>query len=719
MRFGYFFGVISFLFLFLFFLSACGGPKKVLFDVQVKINKPESISESDYKKLLPVIQKSKVEGHINVKDEKGNLIFEKKESSNPRDGRVAFKFSFDVEDLSSTANITVSSKSFLIFSKTLFSDKLERIEKSPMCVEGDVDKVGYDYMCKIEASLTPDVSNDVKEYVKIRDEILGVKEEDFCKTYVSTQERLNSLSADIREIATQDVYDIYNSFILKVGEKVKDIEDKVNQRNCSDQKELKSMKEYFCLTQQLISKIKSLDVFCDALSLYEQGKYELTRGATIKALDKFRESMKLKPDFPDPYIAIGDIYFNEKRYDDAVYMYSKAIEFAPSNVEPYIKLSETYFKMNDYQKSEETIRKAIDISGEKAGHELFYKRALALSYMYKWDQASEPAKRAVDILQNSQEVKYDRETQKLLAQYKTLLGRIYMKLGRNEEAIRELKDASENNPFAPEPLLYLAEIYSQSEEKKDLRQAKSYYEKLFTLDTDFSKSGEVWYRYANLLEKLSADESEIADALEKSVKYSKENPEAYFKLAQIYSRRKGYEKVAEENYKKAYETAKEDKGKYLIAYVDYLLSKDKFAVAKSVIEDYLSRNKDDKFAKQKYNETVILIFNINPPTLRKLGITGTVADEIYSAFASIPSEVAENIIETIGISKDVFDRLDPYKRFALTVFYMDSLFGKTGTGAVMQKTEKYKVLFGKSLSLATINKIAKINSDMIGLNLIK
>ena len=712
----------SFLLLLFAFLVSCGGPKKLVFDVEVKLNRPEAISESDYRKLLPVVQKSKVEGEISVKSEEGTVVFQKKESSNPQDGKVSFKFSFDVDDFSSTADINVSSKGFLIFSKNVFSDKLEKVEELPMCVEGDVDEVGYDYMCKIRASLTPNVSEHVKTYIKIREELTGVKEEDFCNVYVASQKKVNSLPPGIREVAMRDVQDIYNSFLVKVSEKVKNIEDKVNQRNCADHKEIKLMRNYFCLTNQVLAKLKDMDVFCDALALYEQGKYELSRGRTIKALDKFREAIKVRPDFPDPYIAIGDIYFDEKRYDDAVDMYRKAIENAPGMVEPYVKLADTYFKMKDYRSAEEILRKAIDISGEKAGHELFFKRALALSHMYRWEQAIEPARRAVDMLENSDEVKYNRELQKLLARYKTLLGKIYMKLGRNEEAIRELKDAVENyDPFAPEPILYLAQIYSQSEEKKDLKQARRYYEKLFTLDTDFSRDGEVWFKFATLLEKLEVDESEVASALERVVKYSKKNPDAYFKLAQIYRKRKGYERVAEENYKKAYETAeeKEKKSQYLIAYVQYLIERGKYGLAKKVIEDYLSKNKDDKLAKQKYNDAIILLFKINPATLRRLRIRGRMIDEIYSAFSGMSPEVAEMIRESVGISKEVFDRLDPLKKFALTVFYMDMLFGKKGRGARIQKAEKYKELFGKVLRRRTINRLARINSDMLGLKLVK
>lgn len=705
------------LFLVCLFAVACGGPKKVIFTVNGQIQKPQEIPEEEFEKISPILSSVPISVYAELKDEKGKLEERKAVKSNINNNTFSARIDFTVEDFSKILSIKSESSKLIVFSKVLFSDKLEKIEDLNYCREGDIDKDGYDWMCKIDFAVTPKVSESIKSYVLIRERLTKAEEEDFCRVYASVNQDINNLDPEIREIALSDARTLYNAFTDKIRKKTSDIFSKIEkERDCSGKDYLNKVKDYFCLPEKIISESKDKIALCDAYAAYDEGVALVKKGRYVKALDKFREAIRIKQDFWEPYVAIGDIYFEEKRYEDAKDMYRQALEYT-QNPKIYEKLGETYMKMNLFEAADESFRKAIDLAGEKAWHSLFYKRALALKKLGKWEQASEPAKRAIDTINLLPEIKYDRELQKKLAVYQTLLGEIYFNLQRIEEAKRTLEEAIKIDPFEDEALLLLAQIYSSSENKSDLREAKRYYEKLFTLDSEFAKSGDTWYKYALLLETLEEDERKIAQALENSVKFSPNNDQAYLKLAKIYEKIRGYEKIAEENYKKAYETSKpENKSQNFREYISFLFKQGKYAVAKKIISDYIEKYPDDKEAKRLYNETNLMIYTINPSSLRRFGLAQRSLDEIYTALSSIPDNIISEITETVGISKDFFLRLDPYKRLVVVIAYMDTTYGTSGKGSRLQKSQKYKEWFGNNLSRRTANILSRLTLKRLGID---
>jgi hypothetical protein len=207
--------------------------------------------------------------------------------------------------------------------------------------------------------------------------------------------------------------------------------------------------------------------------------------------------------------------------------------------------------------------------------------------------------------------------------------------------------------------------------------------------------------------------------LENVLKYDKTNQEAYIKLARLYSKNPGYQDLAETNYKRAFELSQNNPD-YLVEYVDFLIKRGKYDVAKKTIENYFqsTEKKDDKVLKQKYNEVSLLLYKVNPQLLKKLGLTPQDLELIYFVFSSLPYDVSEQIRETLNISRDVFEKLDPYKKFVAVIFYMDLLYGKE-KGSILQKEARYTELFGKNLNPKLITKISKLTSDSVGLTLMR
>ena len=65
----FFLFITGFSFLF-FFIISCGGPKKYVFEVQTKIERPENISQENFERLLPVITKAGITSSAKVIDKK-------------------------------------------------------------------------------------------------------------------------------------------------------------------------------------------------------------------------------------------------------------------------------------------------------------------------------------------------------------------------------------------------------------------------------------------------------------------------------------------------------------------------------------------------------------------------------------------------------------------------------------------------------------------------
>ncbi len=72
---------------------------------------------------------------------------------------------------------------------------------------------------------------------------------------------------------------------------------------------------------------------------YQMGIKLLTDGQTEQAIQQFRKTIELKPDFAMPHIHIGDIYNAENKQSNAIKEYAVAIEKSPKNDVAYIKLA--------------------------------------------------------------------------------------------------------------------------------------------------------------------------------------------------------------------------------------------------------------------------------------------------------------------------------------------------------------------------------------------
>ena len=91
-----------------------------------------------------------------------------------------------------------------------------------------------------------------------------------------------------------------------------------------------------------------------ALSLVNKGKID-------RAILMFNDAIREAPGFLPFYNALGEIYFNVKRFDDSIYEYKTAINFDSLNISAYRGLCKCYEEMGDYDAAIDTYNTLIKI----------------------------------------------------------------------------------------------------------------------------------------------------------------------------------------------------------------------------------------------------------------------------------------------------------------------------------------------------------------------
>jgi len=109
----------------------------------------------------------------------------------------------------------------------------------------------------------------------------------------------------------------------------------------------------------------------DALSLADDAR---NAGRNEAAERGYQLASRLAPNDPRPYLGLGHIYYNQKKYPDAEKSYARAATLARSDSEPYARLAFTYAEMDRLDDALVAGRRAVAAQPEN------YYGYLALGY---------------------------------------------------------------------------------------------------------------------------------------------------------------------------------------------------------------------------------------------------------------------------------------------------------------------------------------------------
>src|SRR5215467_10887310 len=94
----------------------------------------------------------------------------------------------------------------------------------------------------------------------------------------------------------------------------------------------------------------------DALGLADDARQN---GRDEAAERGYLLAAKLAPNDPRPYLGLGHLYYNQKKYPDAEKYYAQAATFARGDSEPYARLAFTYSEMKQLPEALSAARRAV------------------------------------------------------------------------------------------------------------------------------------------------------------------------------------------------------------------------------------------------------------------------------------------------------------------------------------------------------------------------
>jgi len=211
---------------------------------------------------------------------------------------------------------------------------------------------------------------------------------------------------------------------------------------------------------------KAIEQWERALKIFSRNSEALKALARLYALVDHKNKEKHKkvleqlfrktPDDEEICTALAKIYHNEKiKTKEAVTVYLKALEFRQDWKENILILSEVSSRGIKNETLKEIYEKAVEYSEEKGF--VTFQLARIKEKLKDYNGAEEAYKNSID---------YYEEIKELNPQYH--LGKLYLKLGKHDEAEKVFKNMLEKDSKDMEPLIELKKLLSKSARKKSL-----------------------------------------------------------------------------------------------------------------------------------------------------------------------------------------------------------------------------------------------------------
>jgi protein O-GlcNAc transferase len=114
---------------------------------------------------------------------------------------------------------------------------------------------------------------------------------------------------------------------------------------------------------------------------YNVAALRLAKGDPSGAEAGFRDAARLKPDWPQPSLGLGHLYFGQKRFEDAARAFDRALELAPESVEALFNQAKTLDRLRAWAEALPLLRRARALAPDDPqvwlalrGHLLLFRR---------------------------------------------------------------------------------------------------------------------------------------------------------------------------------------------------------------------------------------------------------------------------------------------------------------------------------------------------------
>jgi tetratricopeptide (TPR) repeat protein len=204
------------------------------------------------------------------------------------------------------------------------------------------------------------------------------------------------------------------------------------------------------------------------------GKAYASEGKVDLAVEAYRKSIELKPDYPEAFFNLGNMHRDLGDLEKAEELYRRALELDPFHTDAYTNLGVIYSDLKQTKKAIDLYKKAIEANPDNL--EAYNNLGNAYSELGEYDQAIVFFGKAISLKLNIPETYFN-------------IGNAYRLTGRLDEAVAAYRQAIELNPGYPEIYNNLGICFYS---KRDYRQAIAAYKKAVALKSDYAAA------YSNL-----------------------------------------------------------------------------------------------------------------------------------------------------------------------------------------------------------------------------
>ncbi|RKX18075.1 MAG: hypothetical protein DRP35_09850, partial [Candidatus Zixiibacteriota bacterium] len=183
----------------------------------------------------------------------------------------------------------------------------------------------------------------------------------------------------------------------------------------------------FVISMLIVSTATAVDE-AKSKEHYNTGIKAKQEGNIDAAIIAYKGSIGQNPNFVDPYINLGAIYFEQKNYQDALDMFKKASEIDKTNLDAFKNLGAIELKLKHYAEAETALTTALSLKPKDS--ELL--KSLAKVHYYKKNYNG-----LVETLSKC----HTNGGGDQLSYF--MLGKGYQKLKKNSDAITALKKSIE------------------------------------------------------------------------------------------------------------------------------------------------------------------------------------------------------------------------------------------------------------------------------------
>ena len=215
-----------------------------------------------------------------------------------------------------------------------------------------------------------------------------------------------------------------------------------------------------CTSKKQLKKEKEAD------ALRKLGEAYMLENRDAAAFQKLMEAKDLNPEDPYIYFALGNFYFNKKKYDLAIENYSKCLELKPEFASVRNNLGLVYLEIGEYDTAISYFSELSDNYIYATPHYPRFNMGQAYFYKNNYKEAKRCFREALEM-----------DPQFTIALH--WLGRTYIELGNIPEATASLEKAVQMTPEVVEIHFDLGRAYTLS---KAYNNAMYEYRRVMELD---------------------------------------------------------------------------------------------------------------------------------------------------------------------------------------------------------------------------------------------